>query len=68
VSIEVTHLDPKSNPAGQHAVLIAVTGAEDIARVKRVFDRSLNCDPEAGSDLFDACDTLERIALEAQGA
>lgn len=40
-------------------VSITVVTLVDIKRMKRTVDRAINCDPEAGADLFALADNLE---------
>lgn len=48
-------------------VTVVVTELADIKRFKRVVDRALNCDPEAGSDLFKLADDLEALVNKIEG-
>jgi hypothetical protein len=40
-------------------VTIQVSGPTDINRLRRTLNRALNCDPEAGADLFKLSDDLD---------
>ncbi len=58
---------PKANsPIGQPGVTIDATGLLDMQRLLRVVNRAINCDPEAGEDLFQVADTLEQAINEAK--
>lgn len=59
MSVECNPIKPAMSPVGTPGMLIDITGIEDIKRVKRLFDRALNCDPEAGADLFQLCDEMD---------
>ena len=59
MSITCNPIKPAMSPIGTPGMLIDITGIEDIKRMKRVLDRSLNCDPEAGADLFEMADAMD---------
>ena len=71
MSIACNAIMPAMSPVGTPGMLIDITGIEDIKRMKRVLDRSLNCDPEAGADLFEMADNMDafiRAYEERNGA
>lgn len=70
MTITCNAIKPAMSPVGTAGMLIDITGIEDIKRMKRVLDRALNCDPEAGADLFEMADNMDRFirAYEENGA
>lgn len=71
MTIACNPIKPAMSPIVTPGMLIDITGIEDIKRMKRVLDRALNCDPEAGADLFEMCDAMEQFIRaydERQGA